>query len=63
MGELKNFRLATEVHYLLKIKNLFLCPKRIPSARTKTDSVEPIASTFSLTIGNTLVIGRLRGLC
>jgi len=58
VGELKNVRLATEVHYLFKDEKLILEFKRVPSARTKADSdMQSAASTFGLTIGNTLVGG------
>jgi hypothetical protein len=56
VGDLKNLRLATEVHYLFKDEKFILMFKRVPSARTKADSeMPPIAPTSSPTIGNTLV--------
>jgi hypothetical protein len=58
VGELKNVRLATEVHYLFKDEKSILMFKRLPSARTKAESeMLPIAPTSSPTIGNTLVSG------
>lgn len=59
VGELKNLRPATEVHYLFKDEKFILMFKRVHSARTKIDSDMPlIAPTSSPTIGNTLVAGR-----
>jgi len=55
-GELKNFRLVTEVHCLFKDEKFILLFKSVPSTRTKADSDMPlIASTSGPAIGNTLV--------
>ncbi len=56
VAELKNLRLATEVHYLSKDEKFILMFKRVPSARTEDGSdMQAIAPTSGPTIGDTLV--------